>query len=238
MVYLLLASDRVLILSSEHLLPIGMALVFSVLIMHYAKSLTLKKQQFLVHVVAVLISLVVVVFHGYKMLTTTYQIQTDLPLYLCSLLGILIPIFTYFKRYWMFEILVFWIIAGTLQGVITPDISVGFPSFDYFRYWIVHLGLLFIIFYHIYIFKLKPRLKSVVKSFLALQVYIALMFLINKLLNANYCYLNKKPESASLLDYFGEWPIYIITAQLIVIPFFLLIYLPFYLANKNVKRIF
>ncbi|WP_290698864.1 hypothetical protein [Lacinutrix sp.] len=40
----------------------------------------------------------------------------------------------------------FWIIAGTSQAVITPDISIGFPSFDYFRYWIAHLGLLIIIF--------------------------------------------------------------------------------------------
>jgi len=133
----------------------------------------------------------------------------------------------------MFEILVFWIIGGTLQAVITPDISVGFPSFDFFRYWTVHLGLLVIIFYAIFVFKMKPTFKSIFKSFLALQVYVVIMILINYLLKANYFYLNEKPKSASLLDYFGEWPYYIIVAQLIVLPLFFLIYLPFYFSGKK-----
>jgi hypothetical integral membrane protein (TIGR02206 family) len=133
----------------------------------------------------------------------------------------------------MYEILLFWIIAGTLQGVITPDISDGFPTFDFFRYWVVHLGLLMIIFYATIVFEMRPIFKSVIKSILALQLYVVLMVLINALLDSNYFYLNRKPQSASLLDYFGEWPYYIIVTQLILIPYFLIIYLPFYLSSKK-----
>ena len=136
----------------------------------------------------------------------------------------------------MYEILVFWIIAGTSQGVITPDILVGFPSFDYFRYWTVHLGLLTIIFYATFVFNMRPKLKSVFKSFFALQIYLTVMMLINYVLKANYFYLNEKPKSASVLDLFGEWPYYIMVAQLLLIPYFLTIYLPFYLANKKAKN--
>ncbi len=137
----------------------------------------------------------------------------------------------------MFEILVFWIIGGTLQGVLTPDISVGFPSFDYFRYWTVHLGLLSVIFYFIFVFKMKPKLKSVFKSFLALQLYIVLTMALNYSLDANYFYLNEKPVSASLLDYFGEWPYYLLVVQLIIIPLFLIIYLPFYFAERKMRSL-
>ncbi len=136
----------------------------------------------------------------------------------------------------MYEILVFWIIAGTSQGVITPDILEGFPSFDYFRYWTVHLGLLSIIFYATFVFNMRPKLKSVFKSFFALQIYLIVMMLINYVLNANYFYLNEKPKSASVLDLFGEWPYYIMVAQLFLIPYFLIIYLPFYLANRKAKN--
>ena len=80
---------------------------------------------------------------------------------------------------------------------------------------------------------MRPKFKSVFKSFLALQVYVVLMVIINKLLEANYFYLNEKPQSASILDYFGEWPWYIIVVQIIIIPLFLLIYLPFYLTRKK-----
>lgn len=228
MIQMCTALHRVLILSWEHLLPIGFALIFAIAIVRYARTIPRERQHQLIHYIAIFISFTVLGFHIYHMLFSTYDFRTDLPLYLCSLLGILIPVYTHYRKYWMFEILVFWIIAGTLQGVITPDIAVGFPSLDYFRYWIVHLGLLIVMFYSIFVLNLKPKLNSVFKSFFGLQVYVVLMMLINVLLDANYFYLNEKPKSASLLDYFGDWPYYIIVGQLLIIPLFLIIYLPFY----------
>jgi uncharacterized membrane protein YwaF len=84
---------------------------------------------------------------------------------------------------------------------------------------------------------MRPTLRSVFKSFFALQLYVLFMVAINFVLNANYFYLNEKPKSASILDYFGEWPLYIIVVQLIIIPYFLLIYLPFYLAERKRKKV-
>ena len=84
---------------------------------------------------------------------------------------------------------------------------------------------------------MKPKLKSVVKSILALQVYVVVMMMLNYILDANYFYLNEKPKSASLLDYFGEWPYYILVGQLIIIPLFLIIYLPFYLSERRLKSL-
>ncbi|WP_299227690.1 TIGR02206 family membrane protein [uncultured Psychroserpens sp.] len=226
--------QRVTIGSLEHFFPIGFSIVFAIALILYAKrSSNEKLQKSLFNSLALVVSLTVLLYHLYTFVFETYNVKTDLPLYLCSLMSLLIPVFSYYKRYWMFEVLVFWIIAGTLQGVLTPDIAVGFPSFDYFRYWVVHLGLLIIIFYAIFVFNMKPSFKSIFKSFFALQLYIVLMIFLNFILDANYCYLNRKPESASLLDYFGEWPYYIITAQLIIIPLFIIIYLPFHFKSRN-----
>jgi hypothetical integral membrane protein (TIGR02206 family) len=234
---LLIVQESVGIGSLQHLIPILLAVGFTVGIIKYSNNkLNKKQQQSLIHALGCLVSIVLLSFHVYRLGFDDYNFKTDLPLYLCSLMALLVPIFTYFREYWMFEILVFWIIGGTLQGVITPDIAVGFPSFDYFRYWVVHLGLLSIVFYFIFVFKMRPKLKSVFKSFLAMQGYVLLMVILNYLLDANYFYLNEKPKSVSLLDYFGEWPIYIIVVQLIMIPLFLLIYLPFYLTRSKLLR--
>ena len=229
------ATDRVQIFSLEHLFPIVLAFGFAFIFIQYAKGVSIKKQQRLLHFLALFMSLSVVAYHVYCVLTTAYNIRTDLPLYLCSLLAILMPLYTYYLKYWMFEILVFWIIAGTMQGVLTPDIAEGFPSLDYFRYWIVHLGLLIVIFYSILVLEFRPKFKSIFKSFLALQVYIVAIVVINYSLDANYFYLNHKPESASVLDYLGDWPYYIITVQVVIVPIFMLIYLPFYHANIKKK---
>ena len=225
--------QRVTIGSLEHIVPILFFLRFGTDLISLAKTKwKFYKQWLVLHLLACSICTTLIIFHINKITLGNYSIRTDLPLYLCSLLGLLIPVFTYYRKYWMYEILLFWIIGGTLQAVLTPDIPEGFPSFDYFRYWVVHLGLLTVIFYATFVFDFKPKLKSVFKSFFALQGYVLIMVVINKLLDANYFYLNKKPKSASLLDYFGEWPIYIMAVQVIIIPLFLLIYLPFYFSEK------
>lgn len=228
---------RVLIGSLEHLLPIILAVVFTVFFITYSKKhFSDAQQKKALHFFAILVSLTVAFFHVYYISQGNYDIRTDLPLYLCSLLALIIPIFTYYRKYWMYEILLFWIIAGTTQGVITPDIAIGFPVFDYFRYWVVHLGLLVIICYATLVFSMRPRFKSIFKSFFSLQLYVVMMVLINYILGANYFYLNQKPESASVLDYLGDWPYYILVAQLIIVPYFLLIYLPFYIVAKKSKK--
>ncbi|WP_425077195.1 TIGR02206 family membrane protein [Psychroserpens sp. S379A] len=228
--------QRVRVGSLEHIIPICIAILLSVLLIKYAQHTSNQKVETrLFSTLAVLVSLSVFSFHAYHIGFKSYDIETDLPLYLCSLVALLIPIFSYYRKYWMFEILVFWIIAGTIQGVITPDIAMGFPSLDYFRYWIVHLGLLCIIFYAVFVFKMKPKFKSIFKSFFALQLYVVLIVVINYLLDANYFYLNQKPKSASILDYFGEWPYYIIITQLIVLPLFFVVYMVFYLISKYEK---
>jgi len=231
------ATQRVVIGSLEHYLPILIGVLLVIVALFYAtKHLNVKGQYRFINVIAMAISLTVISFHLHKMIFSEYTIQKDLPLYLCSLLAIILPVFTMYRKFWMFEILVFWIIAGTLQAVITPDIAAGFPTFDYMRYWVVHLGLLLVISYAIVVYKMIPNFRSVFKSFFALQLYVLAIVFINYLLNANYFYLNQKPQSASLLNYLGEWPVYVIVVQLILVPYFLLIYLPFYVYKLMRKR--
>jgi hypothetical integral membrane protein (TIGR02206 family) len=80
---------------------------------------------------------------------------------------------------------------------------------------------------------MRPTLKSVWKSFIAMQVYMLLMFVLNYFLGSNYFFTNKKPDAETLLDVFGDWPQYVFVVELFVIPYFLLLYLPFYLTRKK-----
>jgi len=220
--------------SLQHIIPIIITVILSIILIRFSnRKLNQKQQEQVFKALGFFVSYTVLVFHLHLIFKGNYNIATDLPLFLCSFMALFIFIFTYSRKYWLFEILLFWIIAGTSQAVVTPDIPFGFPSFDYFRYWIAHLGLLVIIFYAIFVLKMRPTWKSMFKSFLALQLYAIIIFGINYILNGNYFYLNKKPNSASALDYLGEWPIYLLTIEAILIPYFFIIYLPFFLTKKR-----
>ena len=224
--------------TKEHLLPIVFAFLIGFVIIAVAKTkLNLKQKRLLFNILGCFVSLTVIVYHIYIAVTIDYDVSRDLPLFLCSFMALIIPLFTYFRKFWMYEILVFWIFAGTTQAIITPDISNAFPDLEYFRYWIVHLGLVVIILYAIIVFGMRPKFKSVFKSIIALQAYVIVVFLINILLGSNYSYLTKKPNAASILDYLGDWPFYIIITELFIIPYFLIIYLPFYLLGKKQRSI-
>lgn len=225
--------DSVNIGSLQHILPIAVTFIGVIILIWFSiKKLNQKQQNLVFKGLGIFVSFTVLVFHINLILKGNYSLSKDLPLFLCSFMALFIFVFTNSRKYWLFEILLFWIIAGTTQAVITPDISIGFPSFDYFRYWIVHLGLLVIIFYAIFVFKMRPTWKSMFKSFLTLQVYMLLVFCVNYILGGNYSYLNKKPSSASLIDYLGEWPVYLLVIEVFLIPYFLIIYLPFFITKK------
>lgn len=223
--------------TQEHLVPIVIALCLGGSFIYLAKcKLNARQQRKAFHILGSLVSLTVITFNIYLIGLGNYDISRDLPLFLCSFMALMIPIYTYSRKYWLYEVLFFWVVAGTTQGVITPDIAEGFPSFDYFRYWIVHLGLLMVMFYATWVLNNRPTFKSVFKSIIALQFYMLVMYCVNWGLGANYTYLNAKPDAPSLLDYMGDWPYYIVTAQLVIIPYFLLIYLPFYIEERIAKR--
>ncbi|MFT5146726.1 MAG: putative integral membrane protein (TIGR02206 family) [Polaribacter sp.] len=167
--------------------------------------------------------------HLYK---GNFNIQEDLPLHLCSFLALIIPVLSVTKKFVYYEIFFFLILAGTLQSLITPD-EHNYLNFPFFRYWFVHAGLVVFMFFATFIYKMRPTLRSVGKSFLGMQAYMLFMFILNYFLGSNYFYTNRKPDVATALDLFGDWPQYIFVVEILVIPYFMLIYLPFYLTRKK-----
>ena len=56
------------------------------------------------------------------------------------------------------------------------------------------------------------------------NLYAALMLLLNHLWGTNYGYLAHKPSQASLLDYCGPWPWYLLSMEVVALGFFFICY--------------
>lgn len=171
-----------------------------------------------------------------KMRDGTYTVQEDLPLFMCRLVAWLLPVAIYFmSRKWL-KVLYFFVLAGTLQAVITPDLTFGFPSYEYIRYFILHAGLISATIYMVAVFELRITWKDLWRSFLYAQPYLLILTAINKLLGSNYGYTMHKPETGSVLDFFGPWPWYILGGELLMLVSFLILITPFLLSRKQVSQ--
>ena len=218
--------------SGQHILISAIVITLSTTLIYWAKKQSEQIQFLTGNIIASSISLTVIFGSILNIYKPDFNYQEDLPLHLCSFLALVIPVLSFTRKYIYYEIFFFLILAGTLQSLITPS-DYNFLNFNFFRYWFVHSGLVLFMFYATFVYKMRPTIKSVFKSFIGMQFYMVLMFLINHLLGSNYFYTNRKPDATTLLDVFGEWPQYIFVVELIVIPFFLLIYFPFYLTRKK-----
>lgn len=156
----------------------------------------------------------------------TWDYRYDLPLYLCRIVAWLLPFVIWRQsRYWL-GVFYFWVLAGTLQGIVTPDLAEGFPAYLYFRYWFLHAGLVVTIIYCTIVFRIRITWKDFWRAVGLAQVYVIGVHLINLAIGSNYSYTVQKPPGPSLLDMFGEWPWYILGGEALMVVLFLLLMLP------------
>lgn len=156
-----------------------------------------------------------------------YDVLTDLPLFLCDIVALALPFVLYAQNRKWIGIFYFWALAGTLQALITPELDYGFPSFHYFRYFVTHAGIVAAILYIVVIWSVRIGWKDFFQAILYAQVYLLGVHILNTILSSNYSYTLQKPQSATLLDFFGPWPWYILGGEVLMILLFLLLMMPF-----------
>lgn len=162
-----------------------------------------------------------------KLAYGTYDVYTDLPLFLCDLTAVLLPWVMFAKNRKWLGILYFWAIAGTLQALITPDLEEGFPSFHYFRYFFSHGGIVMAILYAVLVWKIHIGWKDFLNAILYAQIYLVGIHLFNHVLGSNYSYTLQKPPNPTILDFLGAWPWYIFWGEIFMILLFLILLIPF-----------
>ncbi|MBT8218491.1 MAG: TIGR02206 family membrane protein [Bacteroidia bacterium] len=222
----------------QHLAALVTMILLAVFLPLAAKKILNRPQQLLLsRGMAVVISLSALMYVFIRMWLGDFEYKTDLPLDICNMVAVLLPVLMWKPSFRVHEILYFWILAGTIQAIITPHLFNGFPNYIFIKYWFVHAGLVVFAIYVTFVFDLKPNIRSLWKSFIALQVYIVFILGVNLILGSNYVYVLGKPPTSSVLDYFGPWPYYILVGEFIALALFFIVYLPIWKlsGSKNLK---
>ena len=167
-------------------------------------------------------------FHyGYIVYRDGLEVLIDkhLPLHVCGLSIYLISLVLITRKQVIFEIAYFWGLAGATQALITPALQKGFPSYDFFNFFLNHCGIIIAVMFATLGMKMRPRAKGL---WIAYTATWGIMFVVagfNYLLDTNYMYLCRPPAGNSPF-YFLPWPWYILFQAVIGWVLFFLLWLP------------
>ncbi len=161
-----------------------------------------------------------------------------LPLQLCDWAMAVIIIAMWTRQPRWFEVAYFWGIGGTVQAVLTPNLAFGFPDFRFFSFFVSHCGIITGIIFLMLVHHLRPRAFSIVRVFAWTEFYFIITLAADKFTGFNYGFLLHKPEAKTLLNILSDYrPLYLFQMHLLALAFFVVLYLPFAVADIARRKI-
>ncbi len=157
-----------------------------------------------------------------------WSVQSSLPLALCDVALVVAAVACWRPQLQLaVELTYFWGLAGTLQAVATPDLSVGFPHLEFFEYVVGHVGIVLAAVFLVLGVRRRPRRGSVPRVFAITVGYTIFVGGFDWLTGSNYMFLAAVPPHASLLSVLGPWPWYVVSAAALAIVLLLILDAPF-----------
>ena len=126
-----------------------------------------------------------------------------LPLYLCDVAAFVCGLALWWPRPRLVELAYFWAIAGSLQGLLTPDVTHAFPTYLYFQYYIDHVGVVAAGIFLVVGQRIHPQRGAVPRVYIATVIFTMIAGLWDVIDGTNYMYLRQIPSSGSLLNDMG-----------------------------------
>lgn len=163
----------------------------------------------------------------------TWTASYALPFQLCDVAGLISAAALWSRQPLLVELTYFWGLAGTANGLITPDVSDHFPSFGFMQYFIAHGTIVAAALLLVVGLRIAPRSGAVFRVFGLTVGLLVLDAGVNLVSGGNYLYLRHTPGVHSLLDVFGPWPWYIIGAAGVALAAFLVLDLPFAISRHR-----
>lgn len=155
------------------------------------------------------------------------RLAQSLPLQLCDVAIFIAAGALWTRNRLLIELTYFWGLAGTVQALLTPDLPQHFPSYPYWQYYIAHGGVVAAALLLVVGMRLHPRRWAAARVAGLTLAFAACVGVVDVLTASNYMYLRGKPSSATLLDLFGPWPVYILWATLLGVVLFVILDAPF-----------
>ena len=159
-------------------------------------------------------------------------IESVLPMHLCDWAAIMVLITFIHPNQWTYELCYFWGLGGTLQALVTPDLPHESSRSQTATFFALHGGVIASLLYMTLGMRMRPVPISILRVLAWSTLYLGAAAAVNSMLGTNFGYLRAKPAQPSLMDYLAPWPFYIAELVLLAIAFVLVLYAPFFVADR------
>ena len=169
---------------------------------------------------------------GYS-IAGSLTLDDALPLHYCDIAAITGGLALWTRRHVFCEVVYFFGLAGTLQGLITPPLDVDWPHPRFIYHFLWHGGVVIAAIHVVTAMRHAPRAGAILRMMGWTAIYGGIVGLLNALLHTNYGFLCFKPPSPSLMDHLGPWPWYVAALAGVAWVFYTVLDLPFWWGRRR-----
>ena len=166
-----------------------------------------------------------------------WNIQTMLPLHMCSVM-VWITVYTAITdNRTLYDFTYFLGIGGALQALLTPaDVSMyDLPHYRSLQSLIAHGLLITLPIFMTVVEGYRPTFASFKRIFIWTNIYMVIIFFLNRVIGSNYLFIAQKPPSPTLMDILSPWPWYIPQLEVVAFAIFFVLYIPFLIKDQMAK---
>ncbi|MBJ90747.1 MAG: TIGR02206 family membrane protein [Woeseia sp.] len=222
------------IFSFQHLVTVLIVLSTVITIPFYLRN----KSDSVKVIVGKLIAILILVYQVVQVFTNTIIFEKPwveiLPLHMCDLSSLCIAIYFLRGGRIFFNCAFFWGVAGATMSLLTPTVKQGFPGLEYLLFFYFHGLILFGVMFSFIALKKRPYLHDLFKVITISIIGMGVIYSINILLGeeANFWYLQQKPDNDTLMNFFPDPPLHLIPLVPAGIFFMSAVYFPFWLRDR------
>jgi hypothetical integral membrane protein (TIGR02206 family) len=121
------------------------------------------------------------------------------------------------QRHWAVALTYYWGLVLSVQALISPVLrGPDFPHYQFLAFWAIHLLVVWAAIYLTWGRGFRPTWRDYRFVACVTLAWAVITMAFNAHAGTNYGFLNRKPGTASLLDLFGPWPLYVLVASVLI----------------------
>jgi hypothetical integral membrane protein (TIGR02206 family) len=145
--------------------------------------------------------------NGRPLMPRSFRLDWSLPLHVCDLVTLFVPLALRFDWRPMRALVYFWGIGLCTQGFLTPDLQDGPAKLGFWSFWLAHFSIVGAAIYDVAARGYRPAWGDYRTALIASFTYVGVILPLDVVLHVNYGYVGPgTPGQPSLVDVLGPWP--------------------------------